>query len=203
MIKSLLQYGLLVVVAWAAACTSSQPTQAPEPPAAEAVRDIQVYFREAQRARGVGLARKTRLVDARPARPGEVVVTTILGEGVETQSRPAQAGDMVVRNRCPETGNEEILVSAISFAERYDGPTGAATEGGWRPYRPRGVQMRYVIVARQDGAFSFVAPWGEQMRARPGDSIVQSLEDPSDTYRIARAAFACTYDVLEAPRPPS
>ena len=48
----------------------------------------------------------TKPVDARPARPGEIVVTLIKDEGHETRSRPAEAGDMVVRNRCPETGNE-------------------------------------------------------------------------------------------------
>src|SRR5688500_18742495 len=73
------------------------------------------------RARAKGLVktgRKTRPVDARPARPGEIVVTVVKGEK-ETQSRPAAAGDWVVRNRCPETGNEEYLVSAKTFGERY------------------------------------------------------------------------------------
>lgn len=54
-------------------------------------------------------------MDARPARPGEVVVTVIAGEE-ETRSKPAVAGDWVVRNRCPETGN----VAAGSFACTYE-----------------------------------------------------------------------------------
>src|ERR671910_2812085 len=93
----------------------------------------------------------------------------------------------------PETGNEEILVSAAKFAERYEGPAGPAEAPGWQPYRPRGVAMQYFVVREADGSFSFVAPWGEPMVARPGDAIVRSPQDPEDTYRIAAAAFARTY----------
>jgi hypothetical protein len=167
--------------------------------AQEAV-DVLAYFDRAQDARGAGLAHKTKPVDARPAKPGEVVLTTIKGEGKETQSPPAKSGDMVVRNRCPETGDEQILVSASSFSQRYEGPIGAPDADGWSPYRPRGVQMRFVRVADQDGSFTFTAPWGERMVARPGDSIVQDPDNPKDTYRVAKAAFACTYEVLREPR---
>jgi hypothetical protein len=161
--------------------------------------DVVAYFQRAHDARGAGLAHKTKPVDVRPAAPGEIVVTMIKGEGKETQSPPAKPGDMVVRNRCPETGNEEILVAAAAFARRYEGPIGAAADG-WLPYRPRGVRMRFVVVAEQDGAFAFIAPWGERMVARPGDAIVQDPDNPKDTYRIAKAAFACTYEVLRDPQ---
>jgi hypothetical protein len=87
---------------------------------------------------------------------------------------------MVVRNRCPETGNERILVPAATFSRRYEGPIGAADADGWSPYRPRGVRMRFVMVAEQDGEFTFVAPWGERMVARPGDAIVQDPDNPKD-----------------------
>jgi hypothetical protein len=60
--------------------------------------------------------------------------------------------------------------------------------------------MRFVVVAEDDGSFSFAAPWGETMVARPGDAIVQDVGNPSDTYRIAKAAFACTYEVIDAPQ---
>ncbi len=56
--------------------------------------------------------------------------------------------------------------------------------------------MKYLIVPEGDGAFSFMAPWGERMIARPGDAIVQSMADKRDTYRIAKAAFGCTYEVV-------
>ena len=129
--------------------------------------DVIAYFENARAEGRDGIARKTRTVDVRPSTPGEVIVTTIRGEGKETQSAPAKPGDMVVRNRCPETGNEEILVAAGNFAKRYEGPIGAAGLDGWVPYRPQGVPMR----------FTFVAPWGEKMIARPSDMIVQDVRN--------------------------
>ena len=161
--------------------------------------DVIAYFEKARAEGRDGIARKTRTVDVRPSTPGEVIVTTIRGEGKETQSAPANPGDMVVRNRCPETGNEEILVVADSFSRRYEGPIGSGTDG-WLPYRPRGIQMRFVVVAEQDGQFSFIAPWGERMVARPGDAIVQDPDNAKDTYRVAKAAFACTYEVVREPQ---
>jgi hypothetical protein len=82
--------------------------------------DVVEYFVRSHDARGAGLARKSKLVDVRPAKPEEVIVTMIKGEGKETQSPPAKSGDMVVRNRCLETGNEQILVPAASFVQRYE-----------------------------------------------------------------------------------
>ena len=162
--------------------------------------DVVTYFQRASDTRGAGLARKTKPVDGRPAAPGEVIVTMIKGEGKETQSPPARPGDMVVRNRCPETGNEEILVAADVFSRRYEGPIGPGTGDGWSPYRPRGIETRFVVVPEQDGEFSFTAPWGERMVARPGDAIVQDPSNTKDTYRVAKAAFACTYEVVREPQ---
>lgn len=166
-----------------------------DPAWTQAEFDILTYFQTARDSGRDGLARKTAVVDVRSAHTGEIIVTIIKGEGKETQSAPAEAGDMVVRNRCPETGNEEILVKAKNFAARYEGPVGPAGADGWLPYRPRGVEMRYVIVRERDGAFSFTAPWGEKMIARPGDAILQDVANPKDTYRIQHAAFACTYEI--------
>ncbi len=168
------------------------------PPVRAGEVDILAWFDKAKAERGSGIARKTMPVSVRPAKPGEIVVTIIGGEK-ETESPPAEEGDMVVRNRCPETGNEEILVKRAKFAERYEGPLG--DEEGWRVYRPRGIEMRFVMVAEEDGEMTFVAPWGEPMIARFGDAIVQDPANPKDTYRIAAAAFACTYEVLEDPVP--
>jgi hypothetical protein len=158
--------------------------------------DVLAWFDRVQAERGAGVARKSKPVDVRPAKAGEIVVTQILGEDKpETRSKPAAEGDKVVRNRCEETGNEEFLVSGEVFAKRYEGPTGPAADG-WASYRPRGVDVRYVVVAGKDGAFSFTAPWGEEMIAKPGDAIVQDPDNPKDTYRVAKAAFACTYEVV-------
>ena len=93
--------------------------------------DIYAYFQTARGLGRDGLARKTKTVDVREAKPDEIVVTVIKGEGKETQSPLAKAGDMVVRNRCPESGNEEFLVPSAKFASRYEGPTGPAGEDGW------------------------------------------------------------------------
>jgi hypothetical protein len=81
-------------------------------------------------------------------------------------------------------------------AERYEGPLGPPDGAGWQPYRPRGIEMAYFVVRTADGTFTFKAPWGEPMVARPGDAIVRDPRDPADTYRIAAAAFACTYEIL-------
>ena len=63
------------------------------------------------------------------------------------------------------------------------------------PYRPKGVEMLYLILSADEGPFSFIAPWGEAMVAKPGDAIVQDPNNSADTYRIAAAAFACTYEI--------
>ena len=178
---------LLVAALLMSAPAGAQPPQV----------DVHALFDQAEREARVGIARKTMQVDARPARPGEVVVTLIAGEGEETRSPPAKQGDMVVRNRCPATGNEEILVEAAKFTQRYDGPEGPADAAGWQPYRPRSNEMRYLVVRAEDGDFTFTAPWGEPMVARPGDAIVRDPQDSADTYRIAAAAFACTYEVVQ------
>jgi hypothetical protein len=160
--------------------------------------DVAALFAKAEQEGRVGVARKTKPVDVRPARPGEIIVTVIAGEGKETQSPPAQPGDMVVRNRCAETGNEEILVTAGKFKERYEGPISLPDADGWQPYRPRGVEMLYFTVRDADSSFTFQAPWGELMVARTRDAIVRNPQDLKDTYRIAAAAFACTYEILRA-----
>jgi hypothetical protein len=135
-------------------------------------RDAHALFATAKAASRVGAARKTKPVDARPARAGEVVVTHMAGEGKETRSRPATEGDWVVRNRCPATGNEEYLVKARTFAARYDGPLSEPDAEGWHEFRPRGPEMHFFTVTEDDGPFRFTAPWGEEMPARPGDAIV-------------------------------
>ena len=143
-----------------------------------------------------GMARKARAVDVREARAGEVVVTLIAGEGKETQSHPARAGDWVVRNRNPQTGDEQYLVDAAVFRERYVLSDRQADADGWRRARPKGQLVRYWLVPPEQGEFAFEAPWGEAMIARPGDAIVQDPDNPRDTWRVAAAAFASSYEVL-------
>jgi hypothetical protein len=172
----------------------SEPAQASPPN--RSLDEVRALFKEAD-ARGlVGKARKTKLVDARPAKPGEVIVTVIAGEGKETESRPAAKGDWVVRNRCEATGHEQYLVAAARFKERYQGAGMAAGRDGWQEHRPVGKVMLFFVLTPEHGEFTFTAPWGERMVAKPGDAIVQDPERPEDTYRVAAASFACTYEVL-------
>jgi len=161
--------------------------------------DPNALFARATNEGSVGIAKKTRVVDVRPAVAGEVIVTVISGEGEETRSKPAEAGDMVVRNRCPATGNEQYLVKASKFAKRYGQPIGPENEDGWRPFRPQGTEVLFIVVGADDGSFTFTAPWGESMVARPGDALVRNPNDPQDTYRVAAASFTCTYEILKPP----
>ncbi len=165
-------------------------------------RDVHALFAAAEAAGRVGVARRTKPVDARPARPGEVVVTRIAGVGRETRSKPAADGDRVVRNRCPATGNEEYLVRAQTFAGRYEGPLPGPDGGGWREVRPRGPRMRFFVLTEAGGSFRFAAPWGEPMRAGPADAILRDPAEPRDTYQVAAAAFACTHEAVAPPRRP-
>jgi hypothetical protein len=170
-----------------------------EPPRTKALSEVVAMIGKARGAGRTKIARKSRLVDARPARTGEVVVTMIEGEGKETQSRPARAGDFVVRNRCPATGNEQYLVAADKFSGRYQ-PTGRPGEQeGWLEYQPVGKKVRFFVLGADTAPFQFMAPWGEAMVAGPGDAIVQDPDDEQDVYRVARASFDCTYEVLPSP----
>ena len=161
--------------------------------------DIKGFFATAMQGGRAGMAEKTKVVDARPAAVGEVIVTVIRSEGIETKSKPAEAGDMVVRNRCEETGHEQYLVKAASFARRYGAPQSEADKEGWRAFQPTGTPTRYVVLKADEGPFTFKAPWGETQVAKPGDVIAQDPSNPADTYRIAAAAFRCTYAVVKQP----
>lgn len=161
--------------------------------------DILAMFSKAASEGRTGTARKTRPVDARPAKAGEIITTIIKNEGVETRSKPAEAGDYVVRNRCPETGNEEYLVKADRFPARYQDLKLPASSDGWREFRPVGAELSFFVVV-DETPISFLAPWGEMMVAKAGDAIVQDPNKPTDTYRVARVSFLCTYEVVTPPR---
>ena len=189
--------GLLVFVATAAALSRGPEVNVTSPDLpTKSADEIAALLARANADGRMKTARKTRLVDARPAKPGEIVVTLIEGEGKETHSRPAAAGDWVVRNRCPETGDEEYLVSAKTFPTKYERTQSPATSDGWQEFQPVGKNMRFVILGSETGSFRFKAPWGEWMVARPGDAIVQDPEDAKDIYRVAKASFECTYEVV-------
>ena len=160
------------------------------------------YFTQAQQAGITGVAIKTKPVLARPAKEGEIITTTIKGEGIETVSEPAKAGDWVVQNICPETGNEEILVRKAKFTQRYNTVEKseinlAPYPSDYQPFTPKGIEMNYFIVPESTPPFAMRAPWGELQRFQSGDAVVQSKTDHQDVYRIQKAAFECTYTILK------
>ena len=136
---------------------------------------------------------KYQHVHARPARPGEVVVS-VTGDGEES-SATASEGDMVVRNLT--AARELYVVSHVTFAARYTDPT--PVEGAWQDYAPRGevlaLEVTRDITSLLDvGAeFFLMAPWGEKQLARAGDMLVTPLPAHDEVYRIARAEFQQTY----------
>ena len=111
----------------------------------------------------------------------------------------ARASSWAISAWCPASGNEEYLVKAAGLSTRYEGPLAQADADGWQPYQPKGIELRFFIVNEAEGSFTFIAPWGEAMVARPGDAIVRNPADPNDTYRVAAASFACTYEVVKTP----
>lgn len=144
----------------------------------------------------LGVARKTFNVLARPAIPGEIIVTVIRGEGEETRSKPAEKGDWVVKNLCEATGNEEILVKKAKFAQRYGEALTPPDNRNWQKFRPQGEPMDYLVITEKK-PFAIVAPWGEKQRVMPGDILLRSQKDLQDSYRIQKVAFDCTYQIIK------
>jgi hypothetical protein len=183
----------LVLASMMMSTTTSAAVDAPHKSADE----MAALMAQAQKDGRLQTARKTKLVDARPAKAGEVIVTVIAGEGKETASKPAAEGDRVVRNRCPKTGNEQYLVAAAKFTGKYEATGKAADKDGWQEHRPLGSDMRVLLLDAATPPFTFTAPWGEAMAARGGDAILQDPKDAHDIYRVARASFDCTYEVVK------
>lgn len=137
--------------------------------------------------------RKVRKVHARPAVPGEVVVS-VTDAGAETRNA-AEPDDMVVRNLTD--AREEYIVRQTTFSEIY-------TEVGtvddlWTLYESSG-EVRGIEISRdlrdvlQVGKeFLIMAPWGTVQLCREGDLFVAPLPKLDEVYRIARSEFDQTY----------
>jgi tRNA threonylcarbamoyladenosine modification (KEOPS) complex Pcc1 subunit len=137
--------------------------------------------------------RKTLGIEARPARPGEVVVS-ITSDGEET-SNVASDGDMLVRALTEAA--EQYLVGADEFARLYEKE--ADVDDGFARYRPRG-RVRAIEITRDvtdalsvADEFFLIAPWRSQQFAREGDLLVAPLPALEKIYRIARKEFEETY----------
>ncbi len=146
--------------------------------------DITAKFEEALRAGKVRRYRKIGQADIRPAVPGEVVATVIDGERETVNT--AAAGDYVVRG----VKGELYVVTPETLAKRYGGPLTAPDKDGFRRYPARGDFYGF----RYEGApIKFVAPWKEDMIAKPGDYIGTNAMGSTAYYRIEQSAFAATY----------
>ncbi|CAM4056409.1 hypothetical protein DEMA109039_05360 [Deinococcus marmoris] len=71
--------GLLVSSMLLMGCAPSQTAEMAEPLATAKPIDIKVWFAGAQAASRVGTAAKQKIIVARPARVGEVVVSVVYG----------------------------------------------------------------------------------------------------------------------------
>lgn len=133
--------------------------------------------------------RKSGSVFARPATPGEVVVTMITAEDgatKETQNTAAE-GDFVTRN----PGGEEYIPT--DFHSRYflsDDQSGEIPEGYAR-YSPIGKALALQV----PHAFTIIAPWGEEQHIGANGWLAINPNDSTDVYGIDAKAFADTYEL--------
>lgn len=141
---------------------------------------------------------KFQRVYARPATPGEIIVS-ITHDGTET-TNTAKPDQMVVRNL---TGaQEEYIVSDSTFGKRYSRIESIDDE--WSAYAPMGEVMAIEITKnlidelRVEKEFFIAAPWGSEQRVREGDMFVAPLPDLEKIYRIARKEFDETYRLKTA-----
>ena len=153
----------------------------------ESVIDITAKFEEARRADRVRHYSKKGHADIRPAVPGERIKTVIDGEGETVNT--AGSGDYVVRGAM----GEHYVIKAKKLAERYGAPISDPDSEGYRKYPAKGDFYAF----RYEGEpFKFIAPWGEDMIANPGDYLGTNVMGSNEFYRIEKNAFAATYAVV-------
>lgn len=135
------------------------------------------------------------------------VIVTVTSSGEETQNT-LEAGDFLVQNL---PGGERYVVKAERFRARYlvdkaeaprplpGRPAAQLAAEGWRFFPASGKVLQHVVT-KQDLAEhfptgSFMAPWGQPMAVREGDSLVMPLPDVAEVYRIDAAEFEATYEL--------
>lgn len=129
-------------------------------------------------ANGVDYEKFTQ-IKARPANPGEVIVT-FPSDGEETKNT-ADSGDYIVSNI--GGSGEEYIIKPDVLAQRYK-------EVGDGIYQAVG-ECRGVVYNGPE--MSFIAPWSGAMVIKPGDMIVTPLPQKGQVYRIAKYEFNLTY----------
>lgn len=136
---------------------------------------------------------KCAFVKARPATPGEVVVS-VTSDGKETEN-VANADQMLVENET--AAKEHYLVDKDKFEQRYAWTKDVRT--GWASYQPKGEVHALDIdedVLKKLGVgslFYIVAPWHSDQLCRLGDKFVAPVPGFDEIYRIAALEFSETY----------
>jgi hypothetical protein len=141
---------------------------------------------------------KFQKVHARPATPGETIVS-VTGDGEET-TNTADEDEIVVRNLTE--AREMYIVSKSTFDKRYTELE--PVDEKWTLYAPTGEVMAIEItreLTRQLNVgeeFYIMASWGSEQLAREGDMFVSTIPDLKEIYRIARKEFEETYRLKSA-----
>jgi hypothetical protein len=146
--------------------------------------DIAAKFDEALRADRVRLYTKVGEFDIRPAVSGEQVESVIDGEHETVNT--AHPGDFVVHG----VKGEQYIITADTLRARYGEPLTAPDPAGYRRYPVKGKLYAF----RYNGEpIKFVAPWGEEMIANPGDYIGTHAIGSNQYWRVEKTIFAATY----------
>lgn len=135
---------------------------------------------------------KTGVMLARPAQPGETVITIVAGR-IETL-KPTFVGDWVIKNITVNSSAEQYPISGDKFATRYTRSEEVLIADGFTWFK---VAAKGQITG---GFYSgetvkFEAPWGEDMILQDGDFLGRPYPEdtPNDIYRVAREEFFQTY----------
>lgn len=112
---------------------------------------------------------------AREAADGEIVSTVI--NGIVETTNTAKVGDMIITG----LAGEEYIIPSIKFEKLYN-----KIEDGLYVTKPDSIKAVQVTEK-----ITFLAPWGSEMIALPGDYI--AYRSDSDAYRIEKGEFEKTY----------
>ena len=132
--------------------------------------------------------KKSGTFDARLAKVGEKIITTIDGED-ETQ-KTAKANEVVVKG--PK--GELYVVSTKKFKERYE--AGEPLTDQFQKYKAKGIIRAFEY---EGPTFKFIASWDEEMLCKEGDFLASPSKDipAPEVYRIERSVFDQTYTLIE------
>ena len=144
-------------------------------------------------------ARKSAPVIARPAEPGEAIVT-YAGDGTAETTDVGREGHMVLTKAdatgwavLDENGHRNMWqVSHEAFLERYEKPDPITNLT-----QPKGRDMTFVKVYEN---VAFEAPWGEAQLIAAGGWL--NVTDPTDVYGVSGQDFSDTYVVTAGPHRP-